>query len=301
MASFWDNLRLRFKQGNAVTKLLFLNIGVFLLLRLLLVFVGLFKIQGEDILTFVQLPSDVLSLMSVPWTIVTYMFVHLDLMHILFNMLWLYFFGGLFLRWLNAVQFWVLYLAGGLFGAIFFLASYQFLPAFQGIEASLIGASASILALGIAVAIYRPDEPVPLFIFGVIRLKWLAIIMVVMDLLSLNGSNAGGSVAHIGGSVAGLFFGLGLRNNKNMTRWLNPILNGLANMFKPKPKMRVTYQHPKSEKATTNPDPDQEYRDRKKADADRLDSILDKIKKSGYDTLSSEDKRFLFESSRHEK
>ncbi len=299
MASFWDNLKTRFKQGNAVTKLLFLNIGVFVALRLLLVVLSLFRIQAEPVMEFIQMPSSLSVLWQVPWTVFTYMFVHLDLMHILFNMLWLYFFGGLFLRWLKPVQFWMVYGVGGLMGAVFFWGAYQFFPAYQGIDATLIGASASILALGIAVALYRPDEPVPLFIFGVIKLKWLVLIMVVMDLLSLNGSNAGGSFAHLGGAVAGLLFGLGFRANLNMTSWLTPFLNGIANLRKPKSKMRVTYQRPTSEKSYTSADPDQEYRDRKKVDGERLDAILDKIKKSGYETLSSDEKRFLFESSKH--
>lgn len=290
MASFWDNLLTRFKNGNAMIRLLFINVAVFFILRILLVFFSLFKLEDAHFLSYLQMPSDLQTLVMTPWTVLTYMFVHLDLMHILFNMLWLYFFGGMFLRWFSSKQLALLYVFGGLFGAIFFSLFYNLLPAFQGIDASLMGASASILALGVGVAIYKPDEPVPLFIFGVIKLKWLAIAMVAMDFLNLNGDNAGGNLAHLGGALAGLFFGLLLRKNPRFA---------FENIFRSKPKMRVTYQRPKSEKANRNADVDQAYRDRKKEDAEKLDAILDKIKKSGYDSLSTQEKQFMFESSRN--
>lgn len=299
MASLWDNLRSKFKQGTIVTRLIFINTGIFLVLKLTLVFFSLFKLDASGILSFLEMPSLMPKLLLAPWTVFTYMFVHVDLMHILFNMLWLFFFGGMFLRWFNPRQLGGLYVIGGLFGALFYVLSYNLFPAFVGVDASLIGASASILALGIAVAFYRPDEPVSLFLLGTIKLKWLAIVMVVMDLLSLNGSNAGGSIAHLGGAVAGLVFGMTLRQQVDITRWINPLLDGLITLFRPRPKMKVTYQRSKFEKANTAPDVDQEYRDRKKAEMERLDSILDKIKKSGYDSLTAQEKQQLFESSKN--
>lgn len=299
MASFWDNITTKYKQGTIVTRLIFVNTGIFLVLRLTMVFLGLFKVEGDGFMDFLQMPSSLPQLLITPWTIFTYMFVHLDLMHILFNMLWLFFFGGMFLRWFSPRQLGGLYVIGGLAGALFFGVFYNLLPAFEGVNASLMGASASILALGIAVAFYRPDEPVPLFLLGTIKLKWLAIAMLVMDLLSLNGSNAGGSLAHLGGAVAGLLFGWSLRRNIDMTHWINPFIDGLTTLFRPRPKMKVTYRRSKSEQANKAPDVDQDYRDKKKAEMDRLDSILDKIKKSGYDSLSAQEKQQLFESSKN--
>ena len=299
MASFWDSIRLKYRQGTMVTRLIFINTGIFLVLRLTLTLLGLFKVDGSGMMAFLEMPSYVPKLLMTPWTAFTYMFVHLDLMHILFNMLWLYFFGNMFLRWFSPRQLGGLYVIGGLFGAFFYAVFYNVLPAFEGIDATLKGASASILALGIAVAFYRPEEPVPLFLLGTIKLKWLAIIMVVMDLLSLNGSNAGGSLAHLGGAVAGLLFGLTLRQNIDITRWVNPFIDVISSLFRPRPKMKVTYQRSKSETTNKAPDVEQEYRDRKKAEMDRLDTILDKIKKSGYDSLTAQEKQQLFESSRN--
>ena len=299
MASFWDSITAKYKQGTIVTRLIFINTGIFLVLRLTLVLLGLFKVEGSGFMDYLEMPSSLPQFLLTPWTAFTYMFVHLDLMHILFNMLWLFFFGGMFLRWFSPRQLGGLYIIGGLFGAFFFAVFYNLLPAFQGVNASLMGASASILALGIAVAFYRPDEPVSLFLLGTIKLKWLAIVMVVMDVLSLNGSNAGGSMAHLGGAVAGLVFGLTLRQNIDITRWINPFIDGLTNLFRPRPKMKVTYQRSKSEQTYKAPDVEQEYRDNRKAEMDRLDTILDKIKKSGYDSLTAQEKQYLFESSKN--
>lgn len=297
MASFFDNIANKYRQGNVVLKLIFVNIAVFLLYRFVLVGLSLFKVDAGFISSFLQMPSSILELAKHPWTVFTYMFVHLDLLHILFNMLWLYFFGGLFLRWFDAKTLTLLYIVGGLSGAFFFSLFYNVLPAFSGIQAQLIGASASILALAIAIAMYRPDEPIPLFLFGVVKLKWLAIIMVVMDVLSLNGDNAGGNLAHLGGAFAGFAFGFSIRNGRNP--FAKMVLFDRLFSFKKrsKHKMKVTYKRPTNEKSNVQPDVDQAYRDQKKASSDRLDSILDKIKQSGYDSLTSEEKRFLFDSS----
>jgi len=298
MASSWDNLTQKYKQGTIVTRLLFLNIGLFLMLRIVLLIMSMFRVDSAALMQYLQMPSQWEELIFAPWTAFTYMFVHLDLMHLFFNMLWLYFFGNMFLRWFNARQLGGLYVIGGLLGALFFSLFYNLLPSYEDVSGRLIGASASILALGIAVAFYRPDEPVSLFLFGTIKLKWLAIVMLVMDVLSLTGDNAGGSLAHVGGAMAGLLYGLSLRQGRDLTRWVNPFLDFVVNLFKPKPRMKVTYQRPKSERANKAADVDQDYRDRKKAEAERLDTILDKIKQSGYDSLTSQEKQQLFESSK---
>lgn len=298
MTSLWDKLSGQFRRGTLVTRLIFINAGIFLLLRLVLVVLSLMKIPGDAVLSYLELPSDTTLLLQRPWTLLSYMFVHQELMHILFNMLWLYFFGGMFLRWFNPRQLGGLYILGGLAGALFFLLFYNVLPAFEGVSSGLIGASASILALGVAVAFFRPDEPVSLFLLGTIRLKWLAIAMIVLDLISLNTSNAGGNLAHLGGALVGLIFGALLKQNLDITRWVTVFMDGIARIFKPGPKMRVTYKRSAFEKANRASDPDQAYRDRKKQEENRLDAILDKIRQSGYDSLTADEKKQLFDSSR---
>ena len=204
------------------------------------------------------------------------------------------------MHWFNARQLGGLYILGGLFGGLFFALFFNLLPIQEGIfsSGSLIGASASVLALGIAVAFYRPDEPIQLFLFGTLKLKYLAIIMVVMDILSLNSDNAGGSLAHLGGALAGLAFGFSLRKGIDLTSWVNPMIDWFVNLFPSRRKMRVTYNRPKHEQVNKSANVDQEYRDRKKQETEQMDAILDKIKQSGYESLSESEKKKLFDISK---
>ncbi|MDD4922614.1 MAG: rhomboid family intramembrane serine protease [Bacteroidales bacterium] len=300
MTSFWDSLVQKYKQGTIVTRLIYINVTVFLILRLTLLLFGLFRIEGDWLMPLIQMPSDWMSILMRPWTVFTYMFVHLELMHVLFNMLWLYFFGNMFLRWFNARQLGGLYILGGLFGGLFFSLFFNLLPAGEGVVNAvyLMGASASVLALGIAVAFYRPDESIQLLMLGSIKLKYLAMIMVVMDVLSLNGENAGGSLAHLGGALAGLAFGYSLRKGIDLTSWVNPMLDWFVNLMPRRRKMRVTYQRSRNERAYQSADVDQSYRDRKKMESTQMDLILDKIKQSGYESLTESEKKQLFEFSR---
>jgi len=301
MASFWDSLVQKYKQGTIVLKLIYINVGVFLFLRLTLLFLGMFHVEANWFMPLFQMPSDWIAILMRPWTIFTYMFVHLDLMHIFFNMLWLYFFGGMFLHWFNARQLGGLYIIGGLFGGLFFALFNNLLPiqeSFQGIV-YLMGASASVLALGIAVAFYRPDEPIRLFLLGSLKLKYLAIIMVVLDVLSLNGDNAGGSLAHLGGALAGLVFGYSLRRGVDLTAWVNPLLDWFVNLMPRRRKMKITYRRPKREETYKTVDVDQKFRDKRKQNTDQMDAILDKIKQSGYESLSQDEKKILFDFSRN--
>ena len=297
MASFWDSLVQRFRQGTIVTRLIYINICVFLILRLLLLLFGMFRVEGDWLMLSLQMPSDWASILMRPWTVFTYMFVHLELMHVLLNMLWLYFFGGMFLQWFNARQLGGLYILGGLFGGLFYALFFNLLPAQEGVQGSvyLMGASASVLALGIAVAFYRPEEPIRLFLVGTLKLKYLAIIMVVIDVLSLNGNNAGGSLAHLGGALAGVAFGFSLRRGIDLTTWVNPMIDWFVDLMPRRRKMKVTYKRSRQEQANRSANVDQAWRDKKKQDSEQMDAILDKIKQSGYESLSESDKKKLFD------
>lgn len=300
MASFWDSLTQKFKSGSMVIRLVFINVAVFLILRVSLLAFSISHSSPDWFLHLFEMPSDFASILMRPWTVFTYMFVHIDFLHILLNMVWLYFFGNYFLRWFNNRQLGGLYLLGGLFGGLFFALFNQLLPSQDALVSTyyLLGASASVLALGLAVAFYRPDEPIQLFLFGTVKLKYLAMIMVVMDILNLNGENAGGSLAHLGGALAGLAFGFFLRKGVDLTAWVNPILDWFVTAFRPRPKMKVSYQRPKHEQANKTVNIDQQYRDQKKKEAEQMDAILDKIKRSGYGSLSESEKKQLFDFSK---
>jgi hypothetical protein len=163
----------------------------------------------------------------------------------------------------------------------------------------LTGASAAVLALGIAVACYRPNEPIRLLLFGTFKLKYLAITMVILDALSLDSNNAGGNLAHLGGALAGVAFGFSLRKGIDLTSWINPMLGWFTNLIpRHRRKMKVTYRRPKQEKVNKTVDLEQAYRDHKKQEMDQLDIILDKIKQSGYESLSKAEKKQLFDQSK---
>lgn len=293
MASFWDKIKQYYLQGNAVVRLIFLNVIVFLLMRLIFALMGLTGHDGENVLDWIQLPALTVSFLERPWTLITYMFVHFKLMHLLMNMMLLYFFGTLFLRWFSERQLLVYYLVGGLSGGLFFILGYMLFPALSAdvLPAPLIGASASVMAICITLTFYRPDENIPMFLFGNVRLKYIAIVLIAIDLLSIDKTNAGVGLAHLGGIMSGLMLGFSLKNGKDMFAWVN-------GFFVRKPKMKIKYNRAKSENANREPDVDQEYRNRKKRDTVRMDAILDKVKQSGYDSLSKDEKKELFDFSK---
>ncbi len=134
-----------------------------------------------------------------------------------------------------------------------------------------------------------PDMQVTLFLFGNIKLKWVALIMVVLDFINIKNGNAGGHIAHIGGAIFGLIYTLSLQKGTDLSKGINKLFEGITSLFKPKPKMKVTYKKTKS---------DAEFNTNKKAKQQQVDAILDKISKSGYDSLTKEEKDILFKISK---
>lgn len=219
-------------------------------------------------------------------------------MHILFNMLWLYWFGQLFLYFFSGKHLRGLYILGGICGGLLYMISYNIFPYFYPMveTSTLVGASASVLAIVVATAYREPNYPVRLFLFGTIRLKYLALIVVLTDLLFITSSNAGGHIAHLGGALAGLWFAASLSKGTDITAWINKILDGISSLFdkktwKRKPKMKVHYGNYSREQ-------DYDYNARKKAQSDEVDRILDKLKKSGYESLTTAEKKSLFDASK---
>ncbi len=297
MASLWDNIKQKYLLGNIATKLIFINVGVFLFIKLFGVFCRLFQFEGSQLLIWLQLPAAWEQMLQKPWTLLTYMFVHLGFFHLFFNMIWLYVFGQYFLRWFKSRQLLMVYLQGGITGGLFYVIAYNVFPLYSAsVEYTvLMGASASVLALTLAVAFNRPNESLMLMFIGQVKLKWLAIAMVVIDILSLAGDNAGGSLAHLGGALFGLLFGFFSRENLSLSIFIPK--NKSFRSFQAKAGGKAKYHRPRYEKANRGrPESDQEYRDRKKKEEDYRDAILDKIKQSGYESLSEKEKQFLFKS-----
>lgn len=300
MAGIIDDLKRTFRQGNIVVRLIYINVAVFVIGLLLSVVLGLFNVNINYFLRDLYLPADLLQLLRRPWTLITYMFMHAGAWHLLGNMLWLYWFGKLFLYFFSSKHLRGLYVVGGLAGALLYIIAYNLLPAFsaQLYSATLVGASASVLAIAIATAVREPDFRINLMFIGPVKLKYFALFIVLFDVLYVGSNNAGGHLAHLGGALAGWWFVRGLGRGYDITHWVNMCIDAIGGPFhkrerKPrKPKMKVHVHNATSDRAA-----DYEYNARKKEQSDEVDRILEKLKKSGYSSLSEEEKRKLFEAS----
>mgnify|MGYP001458554897 FL=1 len=292
---FINDLKNQYKNGSALIKLIFVNVGVFLVLsvvRLLLYFFGAVG-DFQQIISWLSLPAGISNLLYKPWTILSYMFLHEELFHLLFNMLVLYFGGQIFMQFLNQKKLVVTYLLGGLSGGLLYILLFNLLPVFNEITPVVyaLGASASVMAVLIAAATYVPNFTVQLIFFGNVKLKYIALIYVVIDLVSIPQGNAGGHIAHLGGALFGFLYVQQLQKGNDFTLGFSRILDKLKELFSFKRKMKVVYKSPKSKN-------DHEFNAQKKANQQKIDAILDKISKSGYDSLTGEEKAILFDASR---
>jgi len=285
--SILEEIKYTFKQGSILNRLIYINLGVFLLVRIAYLF---FFLAGKEfyLLSWLALPSNLHELSYKPWTLLTYMFLHFSFIHILFNLWVLYWFGKMFLSVFDSEKLLGLYLAGGLAGAAFYVAGFNLFPVFeQSREVSeLLGASASIIAIVIAVAVYEPRREVNLVLLGPVQLRYIAIFLVLSYIIGISATNAGGNLAHLGGVVLGYFFIVFLRKGKDIVSWLAVLPGKIAALFKPRSKIRVTHKQP--------PRDDYEYNRQKAQSQSEINLILDKISKSGYDSLSKTEKEILF-------
>lgn len=295
MASFISDLKSRFHRGDINVQLIYINVGVFVVTTLVSVFLRLFNIGDASWMNFMTLPASIPEFLKQPWSLLSYMFLHADPLHLLFNMLWLYWFGQLFLSFFSARHFRGLYLLGGICGGLFYMLALNVFPYFTPYIyiSTLLGASASVLAIVVATAVREPEYRVNFMFIGTVRLKYVALFMVVTDLLFVTSGNGGGHIAHLGGALAGWWFAWSLRKGKDVTKWINGVLDGCSGVWSKlsskKPKMKVS----KGGRAA-----DYDYNARKKQQSEEIDRILDKLKKSGYGSLTTEEKKRLFDASK---
>jgi membrane associated rhomboid family serine protease len=288
----WDNIKKTFSTGSNLIKLIYINIGIFLILAITAI-VG-FLISNPAIpeitLKLLSVPASFNALLVKPWTIITYMFTHRDIWHILFNMLWFYWFGRIFLEYLDQRKLVAVYILGGLSGAIVYILSFNIFPAFKDIvnESVAIGASASVMAVVIAIAAYVPDYTVNLFLIGRVKIKYIALGIFALTTVMDFSVNSGGKLAHMGGALLGFLYTMNLRKGRDIGRGFNSIIDFFATLFKPRPKLKVKYKKPVT---------DYEYNKRKAEHQERINLILDKISKGGYDSLTKEEKDLLFKES----
>jgi membrane associated rhomboid family serine protease len=288
----WDDIKKTFRNGSNLTKLIYINISLFILISIVSI-IG-FLLNNPDIsiktLNLISVPASIKLLLARPWTLITYMFTHKDILHILFNMLWLYWFGIIFLEYLDQKKLVAVYLLGGISGAIVYIISFNVFPAFAGVvtESVAIGASASVMAIVIAIAAYVPDYTVNLLLFGRIKIKYMALAIFILTSIMDFSVNSGGKLAHIGGALFGYLYTVNLRRGHDIGKWINRIIDFFVTIFKPRKKLKVTYK-----KAAT----EYEYNKVKADHQARINSILDKISKGGYDSLTKEEKDLLFRES----
>lgn len=279
------DIKRTFKEGSVLTRLIYINLGVFLLVKILGVF---FYLAGQPYLLvdWLSMPSDVNDLINKPWTPFTYMFMHAGFIHLLFNILGLYWFGKLFLFQMDGDKLLSVYLLGGLSGAFLYLIAYNSLPVFQNSNSILLGASASVYAILVAITFYDPDREVMIPLFGSFKLKYVTAFYILLSVIGISSTNAGGNIAHLGGAFWGWFYIFQLRKGKDIGVGFVKFLDTLAKFFKRKSHLTVTHKQP--------PRDDYTYNRQKNNKQDEINRVLDKIAKSGYDSLSKEEKELLF-------
>jgi len=291
MDNILNKFKLEFKQGTILNKLIYLNVGVSLLFSILGVFSFMFQFNLSPVLDKLYLPAENSKLLSQPWTFITYMFLHNGFLHLLFNMVWLHFAGKIFLQYLSPKQLLSTYILGGVSGGLIFIISYNYIPALAIYteNAQALGASAAVLAIIVAIATYTPNYSVRFPFIGIVKLKHIAIFSVMLDLLSIPKGNAGGHIAHLGGALFGYIYIKQLQKGNDFSIGFIKWINNTANLFKPKSKLKTVHKRKKT---------DTQFNAEKSAQQIAVDIVLEKISKSGYESLSKEEKSTLFSASK---
>lgn len=293
----WDVIKQSFREGSSLTKLIYINIGLYILIKVLALLGWILQVNNFELMIgdYLALPATTVKIITKPWSLFSYMFLHYDFFHILFNMLWLFWFGKMFLEIIGNARLIAVYILGGLTGAAFYIMAYNFFPVLESSKefAIAIGASASVMAVVFAVAFYRPNHTVYLMFFGQVKLVHIAIVSVVIDVLSISSGNAGGHIAHLGGALYGYLYAVNYKKGHDIASFFTYFFNTIYNKIK-RPKMKVKYGN-----CTASNMSDKHYNIRKKDEQERINIILDKISKSGYESLTKEEKEILFKSGRN--
>jgi len=308
-SSIWADLKREYNSGNMVTRLILVNVAAFVLINL--IWLGFRLATGHmrpewyaEIVRFFSLPSSPLYLLTHPWTIFTHMFLHEEFWHILWNMLYLYWFGRIVGGLIGDQRILPIYLLGGLAGGVVFFLSANLFPAFVGNAPYALGASAAVMAIAVASATVAPNYQMHLLLIGPVKLKWIVGVLVLLDIIFLGrDGNTGGHLAHLGGAVMGFVV---IRQMQDGNDWTARINEGLERILQFFQKItsggrnakgpKVAYRNPKhfgSRKGggharSDNPD-----------HQDQLDAILEKIKQTGYESLSQREKDFLRDASQN--
>lgn len=295
-----NNLGYQFKMANVAIKIIVINALAFIAFELI---AFIFQWPSGFLIQWFWLPAKLSDLLFQPWSLITYSFLHADILHILFNMLILYWFSQIVLNLFTPKRFLTIYFLGAISGAVFFILAYNLFPVFGGATdvATLQGASAAVMAITIFIAAYTPNTEVRVIFFNV-KMWQLGVFLVVMDLVRIPTSgNAGGFISHLGGALFGYIYATQLAKGNDIGIWWENMIDGFATMFKKrekKSKMKTVYRKQKSA-SSTNRSSAASSKLSKSEHQRRIDDILDKISKSGYDSLSQQEKDFLFKAGKN--
>jgi membrane associated rhomboid family serine protease len=278
MTSLTQDIKYKLSRLNVLEKIIAVNVVVFLL-----------GFIFKSVLSWFELPSDISNAIVKPWTIITYAFLHYDFLHILFNMLWLYVIGRMFLNLFSPKMALNIYFLGAISGGFLFVLCYSIFPDVLGGKAYLVGASAAVRALLIFLCAYMPNQELRFFTFN-LKLWYVGVAIVILDVFGLFGVNAGGNLAHLGGALLGYIYAKQLLKGHDIGKGFERFMDAIANMFKASKKAPLKTVHKNKSKVGGYTKADfNKFNNQKK-----IDVILDKISKSGYDSLTSEEKEFLF-------
>jgi len=282
-----NNLAYQFKQASIVLKLIIINAVIFLL-----IFLGsfFFRIPAGQLTAWFLLPTDFVTFLTQPWSIITYSFLHYSFWHVFWNMYILYWFGSYVINLFSSKRFITIYLLGAVFGGLLYVLAYNLFPVFTGQSTKLLGASAAVRAIMIFIAVYTPNTIVKIFMFK-IKLWQIGLFVVLFDIIQLPSSgNAGGLLAHLGGALFGYLYAAQLAKGNDIGKWFEDLTNWFANQFKPRQKKPFRKVHRTTSKRSKRSSKATEGGEHQK----KIDAILDKIGKSGYESLTKAEKDFLF-------
>jgi membrane associated rhomboid family serine protease len=294
-----EDFKLKLQNGNPITRLIIINAAIFLLIS---IFRILTFLSGESgiLLAIENFIKDNLSLglsfnglINKPWTIITYMFTHIAVMHIFWNMITLYWFGQILIQYTNKNKIVPLYLFGGISGALLTILLFTIVPILHVyLGAPIIGASAGVTAIIVATATLVPNVNMNMIFIGPVKLVYVALFVIFIDILNVASyDNIGGNISHLGGALIGYIFIVQYKKGRDMSKIVNRFFDWVSGLFKssPKSKMKVAYKRGVS---------DEEYNYNKKREQENLDNILDKISRSGYESLTKNEKEILFKASK---
>ena len=290
------------KPNSGHLRLIFINVLVFVLIGLtdLATLFNSSIDPSGSIKQWLAMPAEPAKLIFRIWTPITYMFVHAGFWHILWNMLFLYWFGRIFSDFLGTRKLVGLYFLGGFAGAFLYMVSYNLLPGLvsQAVNSTMVGASAAVMAIIFGIATKLPEFSIRLLLLGNVKLRYIAIFLFLMDLIALPHGNSGGHLAHIGGALIGMLYIAELNKGRDWTKGINAGLDWFTDLFAPRTRMKVEYSKPRSNTKAGRPDPAQKREGLPSGSQEEVDRILDKIAEKGYDSLSKAEKQTLFKASK---